>query len=88
MFIAIVGITVPVFILASLFQYVFAVKLQVLPTQGWGQPSNIIMPAVVMSFGTIATYARYVKSNMLDVMGQDYILTGRGKRVSRFKCHP
>lgn len=33
MFIAIVGITVPVFILASLFQYVFAVKLQVLPTQ-------------------------------------------------------
>ncbi len=62
MFIAIVGITVPVFILASLFQYVFAVKLHVLPTQGWGQPSNIIMPAVVMSFGTIATYARYVKS--------------------------
>ena len=84
MFIAIVGITVPVFILASLFQYVFAVKLQVLPTQGWGQPSNIIMPAVVMSFGTIATYARYVKSNMLDVMGQDYILTAEAKGVSRF----
>ena len=84
MFIAIVGITVPVFILASLFQYVFAVRLQILPTQGWGQPENIVLPAVVMSFGTIATYARYVKSNMLDVMGQDYILTAEAKGVSRF----
>ena len=84
MFIAIIGITVPVFILASLFQYVFAVRLQVLPTQGWGQPENIILPAVVMSFGTIATYARYVKSNMLDVMGQDYILTAEAKGVGRF----
>ncbi len=84
MFIAIIGITVPVFVLASLFQYVFAVKLQVLPTQGWGQPKDVILPMVVMSFGTIATYARYVRSNMLDVMGQDYILTAEAKGVSKF----
>lgn len=84
MFIAIIGITVPVFVLASLFQYVFAVKLQVLPTQGWGKPKDIILPMVVMSFGTIATYARYVRSNMLDVMGQDYILTAEAKGVSKF----
>lgn len=84
MFIAIIGITVPVFVLASLFQYVFAVKLQVLPTQGWGKPKDVILPMVVMSFGTIATYARYVRSNMLDVMGQDYILTAEAKGVSKF----
>ena len=84
MFIAILGITVPVFVLASVLQYIFSVKLMVLPTTGWGSWKNIVLPIIVLSFGTIATYARYVKSNMLDVMGQDYILTAEAKGVSRF----
>ena len=84
MFIAIIGITVPVFVLAAVLQYVFTVKFQVLPTTGWGKPENIILPVAVMCLGTIATYARYVKSNMLDVLGQDYILTAEAKRVDRF----
>ena len=54
----------------------------VLPTTGWGSWKNIVLPVVVLSFGTIATYARYVKSNMLDVMGQDYIRTARAKGLS------
>lgn len=37
-----------------------------------------------MCFGTIATYARYVKSEMIDVMGQDYILTAQAKGVNEF----
>ena len=77
MFIAILGITVPVFVLASLLQFVFCVQLGVLPTTGWGSWQNVVLPTVVLSFGTIATYARYVKSNMLDVMNQDYIRTAR-----------
>lgn len=84
MFIAILGITVPVFVLASLMQYVFSVQLMLLPTTGWGSWKNIVLPTVAMSFGTIATYARYVKSNMLDIMGQDYILTAEAKGVSKF----
>lgn len=84
MFIAIIGITVPVFVLAAVLQYVFTVKFQVLPTTGWGKPENIILPVAVMCLGTIATYARYVKSNMLDVLGQDYILTAEAKGVDRF----
>ncbi len=84
MFIAIVGITVPSFVLASLFQYIFSVKFQLLPTTGWGQPKNVVLPVLCLCFGTIATYARYVKSNMLDVMGQDYILTAEAKGVSPF----
>ncbi len=43
-----------------------------------------IVAALNMCFGTIATYARYLKANMLDVMGQDYILTAEAKGVSRF----
>ena len=84
MFIAILGITIPVFVLAALLQYVFTVHWQILPTTGWGKPKNFVLPVVAMCFGTIATYARYLKANMLDVMGQDYILTAEAKGVSRF----
>lgn len=84
MFIAILGITVPVFVLASVLQYFLSVKMMILPTTGWGSWKNVVLPVIVLSFGTIATYARYVKSNMLDVMGQDYILTAEAKGVSKF----
>ena len=84
MFIAILGITIPVFVMASLLQYLFTVKWMILPTTGWGKPKNLVLPVIAMCFGTIATYARYLKSNMLEVMGQDYILTAEAKGVSGF----
>ena len=84
MFLAIIGITIPVFVMAALLQYLFTVKFQLLPTTGWGEPKHIVLPVIVMCFGTIATYARYVKSEMLDVMGQDYVLTAEAKGVNRF----
>lgn len=82
MFIAILGATIPVFVLASLMQYVFAVKLGWFPTSGWGKPSNMVLPVIVMGFGSVATYARYIKSSMLDTLGQDYVLTARAKGLS------
>lgn len=82
MIIAIMGITVPVFVLGALLQYFFTVQLRVLPTTGWGRPENLVLPVIVLSFNTIATYARYVKSNMLEVMNQDYILTAEAKGVT------
>lgn len=85
MFLAILGVTIPVFVTASLFQYLFAVKLQWLPVSGWGRPVNYVLPVLVMCFGTIATYARYVKSSMLDVLGQDYVLTARAKGLNEFQ---
>ena len=54
MFIAILGITVPVFVLASVLQYFLSVKLMILPTTGWGSWKNVVLPVVVLSFGTIA----------------------------------
>ncbi|MCI8478681.1 MAG: ABC transporter permease [Oscillospiraceae bacterium] len=82
MIIAIMGITVPVFVLGALLQYFFTVQLRVLPTTGWGRLENLVLPVIVLSFNTIATYARYVKSNMLEVMNQDYILTAEAKGVT------
>ncbi len=85
MFLAILGITIPVFVMASLLQYFFSVKLQILPTSGWGEWKNMVIPVIVLSFGTIATYARYIKSSMLETLSQDYILTARSKGLSESK---
>jgi len=85
MFIAILGATIPVFVLASLMQYIFAVKLGVTPASGWGKPEHMILPVIVMSFSSIATYARYIKSSMLDTLNQDYVLTARAKGLSEKK---
>ncbi|MCL2839329.1 MAG: ABC transporter permease [Defluviitaleaceae bacterium] len=82
MIIAILGVTVPVFVIAPLLQLVFAVRLGWLPTFGWGTPRHMVMPVMVMAFLPIATYARYMKSSMLDTLGQDYILTAQSKGVS------
>jgi len=83
MFIAIVGISVPSFVVASLLQYFFTVQLRWLPTTGWGQFKHTILPTIALSLGSIATYARYMRANCLDVIGQDYILTAKAKGVSR-----
>lgn len=82
MFVAIMGVTIPVFVLASLMQYFFSVRLGWLPTSGWGETKHMVIPVIVLCLGTIATYARYVKSSMLDVLGQDYVLTAQAKGLS------
>jgi oligopeptide transport system permease protein len=85
MFVAVLGITVPVFVVCALLQYVFSVKLPLFPTTGWGSWKNMALPIVALALGVIATYARYMKSSVLDVSGQDYILTARAKGVSDFR---
>ncbi|MBU5310773.1 ABC transporter permease [Tissierella carlieri] len=84
MFIAILGITVPVFIIAALLQYTLSVKFELLPTTGWGKFKHTIIPTIAMCFGSIATYGRYMRSNVLEVINQDYILTAQAKGVSPF----
>lgn len=84
MFLAILGITIPNFVLASLLQYLFSVKLGWLPTSGWGEVKHLILPVICLCFGVIATYARYIKSSMLDTLNQDYILTAQSKGVSEW----
>ncbi|HSH36894.1 ABC transporter permease [Schnuerera sp.] len=84
MFIAILGITVPTFIIAALFQYLLTVKFEILPTTGWGSFKHTILPTIALAFTPIATYARYMRSNVLEVSNQDYILTAQAKGVSQF----
>lgn len=84
-FIAILGVTMPSFVLASILQYFFSVVLGILPAIGWGAAEKYkVIPVIALCFGTIATYARYVRTSVLDVLGSDYILTATAKGVSNF----
>ena len=83
MFIAILGISVPSFVVAALLQYGFTVQLQWLPTTGWGSFKHTVLPSIALSFSSLATYARYMRANCLDVIGQDYIITAKAKGVSK-----
>ena len=83
MFIAILGISVPSFVVASLLQLGFGVKLGWLPITGYEGFKYTILPTIALSFSPIAVYARYMRANCLDVIGQDYILTAKAKGVSK-----
>lgn len=87
MFIALLGVSIPGFVFASLLQYVFAVKMKLLPISGWSKGAHqfkyTILPSIALSMGSIALYARYMRANCLDVIGQDYVLTAKAKGVSK-----
>ncbi len=85
MFIAILGISIPNFVIASVLQYFVAIKNNLLPVTGWGSFKYTILPTLALSFGSIAKYARYMRANCLDVLNQDYILTAQAKGASRFR---
>jgi oligopeptide transport system permease protein len=83
MFIAILGVTIPIFVLASLAQYLFSVRLGWFPSSGWGDLRHLFLPVAVSFFGPIASFARYLKSSMLETLSQDYILTAKAKGLSK-----
>lgn len=89
MFIAMVGVSVPSFIMGAMFQYFLALKLNKLlgftlfPIQGWGTFSRTVLPAFALGLGSLATVSRLMRTSMLDVLGQDYIKTARAKGLSQ-----
>lgn len=82
MFLAIIGISVPNFIIATLLQLLFASKLRWLPVSGWGSFKFTILPSVALSFATLSIISRMMRTSMLDVIGQDYIKTAKAKGLS------
>jgi len=81
MAIAMIGISIPNFVLGPLLALIFALTLYWLPPALWnGFPSrNIILPALTLSAIYIAYIARLTRSGMLEVMRSDYIRTARAK---------
>lgn len=85
MFIAIIGVTLPSFVVATLLQYFFTVKLRLFPTTGWGEMKHTVLPAIALGFGQIAIYARFMRNSCIEVINQDYILTADAKGTSNIK---
>lgn len=81
-FLAILGVSVPNFVFASLFQYFFGVKLSWFPVARWGTPMHMVLPVAALAFRMIAFQARMMRTSMLDVLGQDYIKTAKAKGLS------
>ncbi len=82
MFVAVLGVTIPSFVIATLMIYVFALKLGVLPAARWGTASHMIMPSIGLAAYSLAFIARLTRSTMLEVVSQDYIRTARAKGLS------
>ncbi len=80
------GQSIPVFLTAPIVLLVFALKLDILPTHGWGGlfDTRVILPAIVMGVPGIAIITRLTRASTLEVIGQDYIRTARSKGLSEF----
>lgn len=85
MFIAIVGVSVPSFILGALLQYFLAVKLRLVSVQGWGTFAQSLLPSFALGMSSLATVSRLMRTSMLDVLSQDYIKTAKAKGLSQRK---
>lgn len=83
MVIAVLGISIPSFVFAGLLQYFVGVKLQWLPVAFWNGFEYTILPTLALSVFVIATVARFMRTEMLDVLGQDYIVTAKAKGISQ-----
>ncbi|WP_442603750.1 ABC transporter permease [Paenibacillus sp. KN14-4R] len=81
--IAVIGISIPSFVLGPLLAYYFGVQLKWLPVGLWNGPEYRILPAIALSFGTIAILTRMMRTSMLDVQSQDYIKTAKSKGLSK-----
>lgn len=85
MVLAIVGISVPSFILAPLLINYFSVKWGMLPVASWGTFQHSVLPSIALATTPLAVVARFMRSSMLDVMNQNYIKTADAKGLSSFK---
>lgn len=83
MFISVLGVSVPNFVIAAILQYYVGLKLGILPIAFWEGYSSSIMPTLALSFGVVAMVARFMRNEMLDVLSQDYMLTAKAKGIGQ-----
>ena len=83
--VATLGLTIPVFVTSMMLILIFAVGLGWLPASGWGKPHSWILPIVAYATIPLATYARYTRSAMLDVLNKPFVTVLRAKGLSERK---
>lgn len=80
-FLALIGASLPQFWLGLMMMLLFSVKLNLLPATGFSSPLHWIMPTVAIGIYPVATITRMTRSNMLEVIRQDYIRTAQAKGI-------
>lgn len=83
--IAIIGVSVPSFVLGAVFIQLAATAFRgALPIGGWGSVKHVILPAISLAFMPLAYMARLMRSSMIEVLNQDYIKTARAKGLGEY----
>ena len=91
MLLALLGVSVPSFIMGALLQYFLGLKLgqatgvQIFSIIGWTDWHSKLLPPFALAFGSMATGSRFMRPSMLDVLSQDYIKTAKAKGLSQRK---
>ena len=80
--VALIGISLPGFVIGPLLIYVFSVKLQLLPGYGRENWEDIILPAFTLGAALSALLTRMVRSSVIEELGEDYVRTARAKGLS------
>ena len=82
--VSILGISIPSFVFSVLLQYVIALKWGLLPIAGWGGFAYTILPTLALAAMPLAESARFMRTEMVDVLSSDYIELARAKGLSKF----
>jgi oligopeptide transport system permease protein len=85
MSLAMLGLSVPNFVLGPILVLVFSLWLFWLPPARWGGASSLILPVITLAAIYAAYIARLTRAGMLEVMRSDYIRTARAKGLSEWK---
>jgi len=81
---ALLGVSMPVFMIALVLQYLFAYKLKIFPVSGYETVTSMVLPSIVLGWNSAGSIARMTRSNILEVMQEDYIRTARAKGLLEF----
>lgn len=81
---ALAGVSLPSFWLGLMLIFLFSLRLGWLPTVGSGSLKHLILPAITLGIGGSAIIARLVRSSMLEVLRQEYVVTARAKGLSAY----
>jgi oligopeptide transport system permease protein len=85
MIFAVIGVSVPSFIMATFLQFIFSMKLELLPVARWGSFAQSLLPAFSLAALPTAFIARLTRVNMMEVLNQDYIQTAKSKGLSPYQ---
>ena len=81
-FVALLGISLPTFVIGPFLVYIFAVKLGWFSPTGSANPEDILLPAVTLGAALSAIITRMVRSSVIEELGEDYVRTARAKGLS------